>query len=123
MSNDRGIAVSSLNLAKVHELNAQFDSCILNTCNSRGIWKKLEDHRRLFNVNNYLMKVYLGLDSIERVRNCFEENNLLAEDKNIFWKDELDFYTYASEYFQLMGDTLRLKSFSNKEDSLLKVYQ
>jgi len=120
----QGVAVTKLNLAKVYENEQKYDSCIINIRSAKTIWidQKEKGLSRLFNLNNYLLRIYQHVDSLDNMKNILNENELIFN-KNYFWKDQNDFFDFCFRYYSSIGEIVKANSYQTKRDSIQNLYQ
>jgi len=98
-SYSRGIAVAMRDLAMVYSDEHKMDSCIMNLLKAKEIWKGYTDTLRIFNLNNSLLDAYLLSNNPAKARDMILENREILTQKQVYFKDKLDFYQSANKFF------------------------
>ncbi len=117
MNNEQGKAVTLLNFAKVYQYEGKYDSSIYYAQKAKAIWKNDANNSRLFNLNNFLIQVYLADNGIAECVKMIEENKRMIND-NIYWKDQLDYFNHCCHFYHLQKDSIHYRMFQNKIDSI-----
>ncbi len=115
-NNIPGVAVSLLNLAKVHEYENNFLLAINYTKDSYRMWKLRNDTTRLMLTNNHLIHLYSITASNISIKKILTENINYLSNFHIYWLQELDFYYAVYEYF-------KSRKFDVKAAKYMKLYQ
>jgi hypothetical protein len=116
------VAVCYVDKARVFQQQGTLDSCVQYLSKAKKMWISFETPSRVFNINNDLLKVYMGYKATNNVHAIIAENDALylADAKNdIYWRDVDAFLTACIEYYDKNSDKARSGLFQMKKKKYL----
>jgi tetratricopeptide (TPR) repeat protein len=122
LDNPRGVAVCYVDKARVFQQQGTLDSCVHYLSKAKKMWISFETPSRVFNINNDLLKVYMGYKATNNVNAIIAENDALYladSKKDIYWRDVDAFLTLCIEYFDKNNDKARSGLFQMKKKKYL----
>jgi len=113
---DPGVAVSQLDMARVYDLQAKYDSALYYGNQAKRFWLFKQDTFRIVTVNNELIYSHYRKHDLKEALAVQKESDKLIQKGNVHWQPLIDFY-YLSE--KLYGDLGSRNEFQ-KYDAVLR---
>jgi hypothetical protein len=123
LNNSQGVAVCYVDKARVFQQQGTLDSCVQYLSKAKKMWITFESPSRVFNINNDLLKVYMGYKATNNVNAIIAENDALYladSKKDIYWRDIETFLTLCVEYYDKNNDKGRSGLFQMKKKKYLE---
>jgi tetratricopeptide (TPR) repeat protein len=123
LDNLQGVAVCYVDKARVFQQQGTLDSCVHYLSKAKKMWISFESPSRVFNINNDLLKVYIGYKATNNINAIIAENDALYladAKKNIYWRDVDAFLTACMEYYDKTNDKGRYGLFQMKKKKYLE---
>lgn len=117
---ERGIAVCNYDMALIYFESNKIDSAIYYIQLSKEKWKEFNDSKRIFGINNKLINFYFKKKNLKYAQQILLENQASIEkNADFYWKDKLDFYENAKQFYTLKKNDKEKIHYNNLYTNLI----